>query len=87
MGKGNADALYSASHGAGRAMSRHDARGSTTKSAMKKMLAGADVTLIDGSIEENPAAYKDIELVMKAQTELVAIQGKFWPRIVRMNKE
>jgi tRNA-splicing ligase RtcB len=87
MGKGNADALYSASHGAGRAMSRHDARGSTTKSAMKKMLAGADVTLIDGSIEENPAAYKDIELVMQAQTELVAIQGKFWPRIVRMNKE
>jgi len=87
MGKGHTDALNSASHGAGRAMSRNDARGSTTKSAMKKMLAGADVTLIDGSIEENPTAYKDIELVMKAQTELVAIQGKFWPRIVRMNKE
>jgi len=87
MGKGNADALHSASHGAGRAMSRHDAKGCTTKSAMKKMLAGAGVTLIDGSVEENPLAYKDIETVMNTQTELVAMQGKFYPRIVRMNKD
>jgi tRNA-splicing ligase RtcB len=86
-GKGSTDALNSASHGAGRAMSRQDAKASTSKSAMKKMLTDAGVTLIDGSIEENPLAYKDIETVMKAQAELVEIQGKFWPRIVRMNKE
>jgi tRNA-splicing ligase RtcB len=86
-GKGNADALNSASHGAGRAMSRQDAKSSTTKSAMKKMLADAGVILIDGSIEENPLAYKDIQKVMNAQADLVEIQGEFWPRIVRMNKE
>jgi tRNA-splicing ligase RtcB len=87
MGKGNTSALNSASHGAGRAMSRQDAKGCTTKSAMKKMLAGAGVTLIDSSVEENPLAYKDIETVMNTQTELVAMQGKFYPRIVRMNKD
>ncbi|GAA3973192.1 RtcB family protein [Mucilaginibacter dorajii] len=86
-GKGNADALNSASHGAGRAMSRQDAKSSTTKSAMKKMLANAGITLIDGSVEENPLAYKDIQKVMNAQAGLVEIQGEFWPRIVRMNKE
>jgi tRNA-splicing ligase RtcB len=87
MGKGNTDALHSASHGAGRAMSRQDAKGSATKSTMKKMLAEAGVTLIDGSVEENPLAYKDIESVMNAQAELVGIQGKFYPRILRMNKD
>ncbi|WP_184547592.1 RtcB family protein [Mucilaginibacter sp. FT3.2] len=87
IGKGNTGGLNSASHGAGRAMSRQDAKASTTKAAMKKMLAQNNVTLLDGSIEENPLAYKDIETVMAAQTELVTIQGKFCPRIVRMNKE
>ncbi len=86
-GKGQADALYSASHGAGRAMSRKRARENMTASALKKMLAQAGVTLIGGSVEENPQAYKDIEHVMAAQQELVSIQGKFTPRIVRMNKE
>jgi tRNA-splicing ligase RtcB len=87
MGKGNVGALNSASHGAGRAMSRQDARASTTKSAMKKSLMEAGVTLIYGSIEENPLAYKNIETVIKAQADLIEVQGKFWPRIVRMNKE
>ncbi|WP_118974189.1 RtcB family protein [Taibaiella koreensis] len=86
-GKGQGDALYSASHGAGRAMSRKRARENMTASALKKMLAEAGVTLIGGSVEENPTAYKDIERVMTAQQELVSIQGKFMPRIVRMNKE
>jgi tRNA-splicing ligase RtcB len=87
MGKGNIGALNSASHGAGRAMSRQDARASTTKSAMKKSLMEAGVTLIDGSIEENLLAYKNIETVIKAQADLIEVQGKFWPCIVRMNKE
>lgn len=86
-GKGQPDALYSASHGAGRAMSRKRARENMTASALKKMLAQADVTLIGGSVEENPLAYKDIERVIAAQQDLVSIQGKFMPRIVRMNKE
>ncbi len=86
-GKGNHDALYSASHGAGRAMSRQKAKDSMTVSAMKKMLINADVTLIGGTVEENPLAYKNIDAVMIAQRDLVDIQGKFYPRIVRMNKE
>jgi len=86
-GKGINTALNSASHGAGRAMSRQKAKDSMTVSAMKKLLLNAGVTLIGGSVEENPLAYKDIEKVIKAQSELVDVQGKFIPRIVRMNKD
>ncbi|UOE49897.1 RtcB family protein [Mucilaginibacter sp. SMC90] len=87
MGKGNHRALNSASHGAGRAMSRKEARENITGSAMKKMLADAGVALIGGSLEENPSAYKNIEMVMAAQQQLMEIQGKFYPRIVRMDNE
>ncbi|GAA4310769.1 RtcB family protein [Mucilaginibacter gynuensis] len=86
-GKGANHALHSASHGAGRAMSRQKAKDSMTVSAMKKLLSSAGVTLIGGTVEENPLSYKDIETVIAAQQELVDIQGKFFPRIVRMNKE
>ena len=54
---------------------------------MKKLLASAGVTLIGGSVEENPFAYKDIEAVIAAQKELVNIEGVFHPKIVRMNRE
>jgi tRNA-splicing ligase RtcB len=86
-GKGISDSLNSASHGAGRAMSRQKAKDNITVSAMKKLLTSAGVTLIGGTVEENPLAYKDIETVIAAQHDLVNIQGKFYPRIVRMNKE
>jgi tRNA-splicing ligase RtcB len=86
-GKGVSNALYSASHGAGRAMSRKRAKENMTASAMKKILASAGVTLIGGSVEENPFAYKDIEAVIAAQKELVNIEGIFHPKIVRMNRE
>ena len=86
-GKGTADALYSASHGAGRAMSRQKAKDSMTVSAMKKLLTNAGVSLIGGSVEENSLAYKNIDAVMAAQRDLVDIEGKFYPRIVRMNKD
>jgi tRNA-splicing ligase RtcB len=87
MGKGEEQSLYSASHGAGRAMSRQRAKEGMTVSAMKKILANADVTLIGGSVEENPFAYKDIEAVIAAQKDLVEVQGRFMPKIVRMNKD
>lgn len=86
-GKGVQESLYSASHGAGRAMSRQKAKESFTQSALKKMLSQAGVTLIGGSIEEMPLAYKDIDRVMHTQEALVEVQGRFMPRIVRMNKE
>ena len=86
-GKGMEAALNSASHGAGRAMSRQKAKDSFTQSALKKLLSQAGVTLIGGSVEEMPLAYKDIDRVMYTQETLVEVQGKFMPRIVRMNKE
>lgn len=87
MGKGNDHSLSSAAHGAGRAMSRMKAKQNMTASALKQLLSKADVTLIGGSVEENPLAYKDIEKVIAAQKDLITIQGKFLPRIVRMNKD
>ena len=86
-GKGMEAALNSASHGGGRAMSRQKAKDSFTQSSLKKLLSQAGVTLIGGSVEEMPLAYKDIDRVMYTQETLVEVQGKFMPRIVRMNKE
>nr|WP_237488202.1 RtcB family protein [Hufsiella ginkgonis] len=86
-GKGVANALHSASHGAGRAMSRQRARESITVSAMKKMLSRAGVTLTGGTVEENPQAYKDIETVIRARHELVRIEGRFLPATVRIHKD
>lgn len=86
-GKGVEDALQSAAHGAGRSMSRRKAKESISGSEMRKMLNAADVTLIGGSTEESPFAYKDIDEVMNAQRALVEVHGKFIPKIVRMHKE
>lgn len=86
-GKGVSESLNSASHGAGRAMSRSKANDTFTMSAFKKMVSSAGVTLIGGSPEECPLAYKNIEEVMLAQENLVDIHGRFTPKIVRMNKE
>ena len=86
-GKGCAESLYSASHGAGRLMSRLDARNSISRYALKKLLAEKNVTLIGGTTEEAPQAYKDINSVMESQNELVKIEGTIIPRIVKMSEE
>ena len=86
-GKGNADSLFSASHGAGRTMSRLAAKNSISRYALKKYLAERGVTLLGGTTEEAPQAYKDIEKVMESQKELENIEGKIVPRIVRMSEE
>lgn len=86
-GKGAPESLNSASHGAGRAMSRQKAKEQFTQSALKKLLNQNEVSLIGGSVEEMPLAYKSIEKVMLAQEALVEIHGRFMPKIVRMHKE
>lgn len=86
-GLGNESSLNSAAHGAGRKTSRQKAKNSITMSSLKKVLQSEKVTLIGGSTEEAPSTYKDIEMVMKSQTTLVNVEGKFYPRIVRMNKD
>ncbi len=83
-GKGETNAINSASHGAGRQMSRTKAIQSITKSDMKAILKDHNVTLIGAGLDEAPMAYKDIHQVMAAQTELVDVVAKFEPKMVRM---
>ncbi|MDW3191535.1 MAG: RtcB family protein [Cytophagales bacterium] len=85
-GKGNDRSLKSAAHGAGRKMSRKAARESISGSEMKKTLSRNGVTLIGGGTDEAPIAYKDIEQVMRYQSDLVDVVGTFFPKIVRMDK-
>ena len=86
-GKGASEALTSASHGAGRLMSRKAAINSISRSARDAYLKQRNVTLLGGGLDESPQAYKDIESVIAAQSDLVAVLGKFTPRIVRMADE
>lgn len=83
-GTGVAASLDSASHGAGRKMSRTLAKNSITKHAMLAELAQHNVTLIGGGIDEAPMAYKNINDVMASQQDLVHIEARFQPRLVRM---
>jgi tRNA-splicing ligase RtcB (3'-phosphate/5'-hydroxy nucleic acid ligase) len=83
-GKGNAESLNSASHGAGRQMSRNQAKKNITPAEQAAYLQKTDVTLIGGGLDESPQAYKRIEQVIAAQDDLVQIIGKLQPRIVRM---
>jgi tRNA-splicing ligase RtcB len=86
-GRGAGASLDSASHGAGRLMSRTAALGSISKSARDQYLKERGVTLLGGGLDESPQAYKPIEKVIAAQQELVDVIGKFSPRIVRMADE
>jgi tRNA-splicing ligase RtcB len=83
-GKGEENAINSASHGAGRQMSRTQAIKSITPNEMKAILKDHGVTLIGAGLDEAPMAYKDINLVMEAQKELVDVVAKFTPKLVRM---
>jgi len=84
VGKGNKDSLKSASHGAGRKMSRGGARRNLDKDQLQKKLNDNGVTLISAGLDESPDAYKDIESVMAQQNDLVGAVAKFHPKIVKM---
>jgi len=86
-GKGNTNALNSASHGAGRAMGRKQAIHSITKTERDRYLKDRGVTLLGGGMDEAPQAYKPIEQVIAAQSELIDILGKFAPLMVRMSDD
>jgi len=83
-GKGLESAISSASHGAGRLMSRTQAIKSITKAEMIKVLQDHGVSLIGAGRDEAPMAYKNIETVMAAQKELVDVVATFTPKMVRM---
>ena len=83
-GKGNVASLKSASHGAGRAMSRKMASGTLNWEVVRRELEEGGVTLMSGGLDEAPGAYKDIHRVMEAQTDLVEVLGRFDPKVVKM---
>ena len=84
-GKGENASVNSASHGAGRKMSRTTALNSITAKQLKEDLEKHDVKLIGGGLDEAPFAYKDINIVMNAQKHLVETLGTFTPKIVKMD--
>jgi tRNA-splicing ligase RtcB len=83
-GKGNPDSINSASHGAGRLMSRSAAFRTLDKKLIAANLEEKRITLMGSDVDEAPMAYKDIHAVMAAQSDLVEVLAKFEPRIVRM---
>lgn len=83
-GKGEEASINSASHGAGRKMSRTQAMANITQHALKEILAKHHVKLLGGGLDEAPFAYKDIEAVMQSQQALVDVVGKFTPKMVKM---
>ena len=83
-GKGEPGSINSASHGAGRRMSRTQAIKSISQDEMRNVLKEHGVTLIGAGLDEAPMAYKNIETVMASQKELVDVVAKFTPKMVRM---
>jgi tRNA-splicing ligase RtcB len=83
-GRGEESSLNSASHGAGRVMSRRAAKHQFRWSHVRPALAAAGVRLLSAGIDEVPGVYKDIHRVMAAQKDLVDVVGRFDPRIVKM---
>jgi tRNA-splicing ligase RtcB len=83
-GLGKTEAVNSASHGAGRQMSRTQAIKNIKKTEFKAILKNMGVTLIGAGLDEAPMAYKDIRKVMAAQEDLVSTVATFFPKMVRM---
>ena len=72
-GKGNEESFTSCSHGAGRTMSRTEAKRRYTREDQARATAGVECRKDDGVVDEIPMAYKDIDAVMHAQRELVEV--------------
>jgi len=83
-GKGAPESLNSAAHGAGRRMSRGEAKRQFTTKALNDYLTTKGVLLMGGGTDESPMAYKDINEVMQHQEDMIDIIATFKPKIVRM---
>jgi tRNA-splicing ligase RtcB len=83
-GRGSAASLNSAAHGAGRRMSRTKAKAAFTWDDAQAFLRARGVTLLSAGLDEVPMAYKDIDVVMAAQADLVEPLARFEPRLVKM---
>ena len=76
QGLGNRDSFCSCSHGAGRVMSRTEAKKRISMGDHAKAMQGIEARLDADVLDESPAAYKDISAVMRAQDDLVEIKYK-----------
>jgi tRNA-splicing ligase RtcB len=65
-------------------MSRTKAKERFTWDAARRMLRDRGVTLLSAGLDELPMAYKDIDEVMAAQSDLVEPVARFQPRLVKM---
>jgi tRNA-splicing ligase RtcB len=83
-GRGNVESLASASHGAGRCMSRTAARNTYRWNAVRHDLQQRGVRVVSAGADEAPGVYKDIHQVMAAQADLVDVIARFDPKIVKM---
>ena len=83
-GKGNAESLNSASHGAGRRMSRTKGKATFNFRAVQKDLAKQGIRVLSAGADEAPGVYKNIIDVMREQRDLVDTVARFDPRIVKM---
>src|SRR6185295_17612022 len=83
-GKGETRSLRSASHGAGRIMSRTKAVETFEWEKVNRILKDRGVRLISAGLDEVPGVYKDIHSVMAAQQDLVEVLGRFDPKLVKM---
>lgn len=83
-GKGCAESLKSASHGAGRVMSRKKAKDKYNFRSIQKTLEKRGVRVLSAGADEVPGVYKNIEQVMADQQDLVDVVARFDPKIVKM---
>lgn len=72
-GLGNPESFHSCSHGAGRRMSRTAAKKEISLEHHRNATAGVECRKDEGVLDESPAAYKDIDTVMNAQSDLVEV--------------
>jgi tRNA-splicing ligase RtcB len=75
-GLGSTDSYESASHGAGRRMSRTAAKKAFTAADLREQTMGVECRKDSGVVDEIPAAYKDIEEVISAQRDLVEVVAR-----------
>ena len=75
-GLGNPESFQSASHGAGRRMSRNKARRTFTAEDLATQTAGVECRKDAGVVDEIPAAYKDIDTVIAYQSDLVEVAAE-----------
>ncbi|MFO0830888.1 MAG: RtcB family protein [Phycisphaerales bacterium] len=82
-GRGDARALCSSSHGAGRVLSRGDARRAITLTALRRQMGRVvyDERRADGLRDEAPGAYRDLREVMRAQRDLVRVVRTLTPLV------